>query len=151
MRYYALEAKAATYGEFIHPTEPFSKQREIFHKALSGESEIKEREYYVLVYKNTPTLPLEEVEAVFFDMQNKHRETEAELNSLKTEIQDAIQADKIQKESEYKAAVESHNAKYLELVNRDNLKRIEMNKTVSKYKIIIPDNLKDMVSKIENL
>ena len=122
MRYYALEAKAATYGEFIHPTEPFSKQREIFHKALSGESEIKEREYYVLVYKNTPTLPLEEVEAVFFDMQNKHIETEAELNSLKTEIQDAIQADKIQKESEYKAAVESHNAKYLELVNRDNLK-----------------------------
>lgn len=151
MRYYSLEAKAATYGQFIHPGEPFSKQRETFHKALSGESEIREREHYVLIYKNTPTVALNDVESVFFDMQNKHREAEAELNSLKTEIQNAVQADKIQKESEYKSAIEAYNAKTIELVNRDNLHRIEMSNTISKYKIIIPDNLKDMVSKIENL
>lgn len=151
MRYYSLEARAATYGQFIHPGEPFSKQRETFHKALSGESEIRERDYYVLVYKSTPTVPLTDVETVFFDMQNKHREAEAELNSLKTEIQDAVQADKIQKEAEYKSAIEAYNAKTAELVNRDNLHRIKMNNTVSKYKIIIPDNLKDMVAKIENL
>lgn len=151
MRYYSLEARAATYGQFIHPGDPFSKQREAFHKALSGESEIREREHYVLVYKNTPTIPLTDVETTFFDLQNKHREAEAELNSLKTEIQDAVQADKIQKEAEYKSAIEAYNAKTVELVNRDNLHRIEMNNTVSKYKIIIPDNLKDMVAKIENL
>jgi hypothetical protein len=151
MRYYSLEARAATYGQFIHPGEPFSKQRETFHKALSGESEIREREHYVLVYKNTPTVALNDVESIFFDMQNKHREAEAELNSLKTEIQNAVQADKIQKEAEYKSAIEAYNAKTVELVNRDNLHRIKMNNTVSKYKIIIPDNLKDMVAKIENL
>lgn len=151
MRYYALEAKAATIGEYVHPKGAFAQQREIFHDSLSGKSELKERENYVLIYENKPTIDLTQVETVFFELQAKHREIEAELNSLKTEIKDAVQADKIQKEAEYKAAIEAWNAKKLDLVNRDNLKRIEMNKIVSKYKIIIPDNLKDIIAQIENL
>lgn len=151
MRYYALEARAATYGQYIHPGDPFSEQRKLFHKALSGEATLTERDNYVLIYENKPTLSVEEVESTFFECQNKHREAEAELNSLREEIKQAVQADKIQKEADYKAAMEAYNAKNIELVNRDNLDRINMNKTVSKYKIIIPENLKDMVSKIENL
>lgn len=158
VRYYALEAKAATYGQYIHPNQAFAEQRATFHKSLVGESTIKEKENYVLIYENKPTLPLEEVENAFFNMQNTHREAEAELNSLKQEIKDALIADKLQKDNAYAVAYQKYVA--ASEVYHDNLKaialadankRTELSKTVSKLKILIPENLKDMIKKLENL
>ncbi len=158
VRYYALEAKAATYGQYIHPNQAFAEQRATFHKALVGESTIKERDNYVLIYENRPTLTLEEVENTFFDLQNKHREAEAELNSLKQEIKDALTADKLQKDNAYAVAYQKYiaaneayqdNLKAIALADAN--KRTELSKTVSKLKIIVPDNLKDMIKKLENL
>lgn len=158
VRYYALEAKAATYGQYIHPGQAFAEQRAVFHKALVGESTIKERENYVLIYENRPTLTLEEVESTFFDMQNTHREAEAELNSLKQEIKDALTADKLQKDNAYAIAYQKYiaaNEAYQDhlkaIALADANKRTEFSKTVSKLKILIPDNLKDMIKKLENL
>lgn len=158
VRYYALEAKAATYGQYIHPNQAFAEQRAVFHKALVGESTIKERENYVLIYENRPTLTLEEVESTFFDMQNTHREAEAELNSLKQEIKDTLTADKLQKDNAYAIAYQKYiaaNEAYQDhlkaIALADANKRTELSKTVSKLKILIPDNLKDMIKKLENL
>ena len=158
VRYYALEAKAATYGQYIHPNQAFAEQRATFHKALVGESTIKERENYVLIYENKPTLSLEEVESTFFDLQNKHREAEAELNSLKQEIKDALTADKLQKDNayavayqQYMSANEAYHDNLKAIAIADANKRTELSKTVSKLKILIPENLKDMIKKLENL
>lgn len=158
VRYYALEAKATTYGQYIHPGQAFAEQRATFHKALVGESTIKEKENYVLIYESRPTLTLEEVENIFFTMQNAHREAEAELNSLKQEIKDALIADKLQKDNAYQIAYQKYiaangayhdNLKAIALADAN--KRTELSKTVSKLKIIVPENLKDMVKKLENL
>ena len=158
VRYYALEAKAATYGQYIHPGQAFAEQRATFHKALVGESTIKERENYVLIYESKPTLTLEEVESTFFNMQNTHREAEAELNSLKQEIKDALTADKLQKDNAYAvayqkyiAANEAYHDNLKAIALADANKRTELSKTVSKLKIIVPENLKDMIKKLENL
>ena len=158
VRYYALEAKAATYGQYIHPNQAFAEQRAVFHKALVGESTIKERENYVLIYENKPTLSLEEVESTFFDLQNKHREAEAELNSLKQEIKDALNADKLQKDNvyavayqQYMSAREEYNNTLQALEIADSVKRTELSDAVHKLKILIPENLKDMIKKLENL
>ena len=158
VRYYALEAKAATYGQYIHPNQAFAEQRATFHKALVGESTIKERENYVLIYENKPTLTLEEVESTFFDMQNTHREAEAELNSLKQETKDALTADKLQKDNayavayqKYMSAREEYNNTLQAIENADAIKRTELSEAVRKLKILIPDNLKDMIKKLENL
>lgn len=158
VRYYALEAKAATYGQHIHPDQAFAEQRAVFHKALVGKSIIKERENYVLIYESKPTLTLEEVESTFFTLQNIHREAEAELNSLKQEIKDALNADKLQKDNvyavayqQYMSAREEYNNTLQALEIADSVKRTELSKTVSKLKILIPDNLKDMIKKLENL
>ena len=158
VRYYALEAKAATYGQYIHPNQAFAEQRATFHKALVGESTIRERENYVLIYENKPTLTLEELESTFFNMQNTHREAEAELNSLKQEIKDALTADKLQKDNAYAvayqkyiAANEAYHDSLKAIALADANKRTELSKTVSKLKILIPENLKDMIKKLENL
>lgn len=158
VRYYALEAKAATYGQYIHPGQAFAEQRATFHKALVGESTIKERENYVLIYESKPTLSLEEVESTFFNMQNTHREAEAELNSLKQEIKDALTADMLQKDNAYQIAYQKYIAADQEYQNNrkaialaDANKRTELSKTVSRLKILIPENLKDMIKKLENL
>lgn len=158
VRYYALEAKAATIGQYIHVGKPFAEQRATFHKALVGESIIKERDNYVLIYENKPTLTLEEVESTFFDLQNVHREAEAELNSLKQEIKDALNADKLQKDNafavayqQYISAREEYNNTLQALEIADSVKRTELSDAVHKLKIIVPENLKDMIKKLENL
>ena len=158
MRYYALEAKAATIGQYIHVGQPFAEQRATFHKALVGESTIKERENYVLIYESKPTLTLEEVEKTFFDLQNIHREAEAELNSLKQEIKDALNADKLQKDNafavayqQYMSAREEYNNTLQALEIADSVKRTELSDAIHKLKIIVPENLKDMIKKLENL
>ena len=158
VRYYALEAKAATYGQYIHPNQAFAEQRAVFHKALVGESTIKERENYVLIYESKPTLTLEEVESTFFTLQNIHREAEAELNSLKQEIKDALNADKLQKDNvyavayqQYMSAREEYNNTLQALEIADSVKRTELSDAVHKLKILIPENLKDMIKKLENL
>ena len=158
VRYYALEAKAATIGQYIHVGKPFAEQRATFHKALVGESTIKERDNYVLIYENKPTLTLEEVESTFFDLQNVHREAEAELNSLKQEIKDALNADKLQKDNafavayqQYMSAREEYNNTLQALEIADSVKRTELSDAVHKLKIIVPENLKDMIKKLENL
>ena len=91
-------------------------------------------------------------------MQNTHREAEAELNSLKQEIKDALTADKLQKDNAYAVAYQKYmtaneayhdNLKAIALADAN--KRTELSKTVSKLKILIPENLKDMIKKLENL
>ena len=158
MRYYAIEAKAATIGQYIHVGKPFAEQRAAFHKALVGQSTIKERDNYVLIYESKPTLTLEEVESTFFTLQNIHREAEAELNSLKQEIKDALNADKLQKDNafavayqQYMSAREEYNNTLQALEIADSVKRTELSDAVHKLKIVVPENLKDMIKKLENL
>ena len=158
VRYYSLESKAAVIGQYIHVGKPFAEQRATFHTAIVGESTIKERENYVLIYENKPTLSLEDVESTFFDLQNKHREAEAELNSLKQEIKDTIAADKLQKDNAYAVAYQKYIAADQEYQNMrkaiaiaDANKRTELSQAVSKLKILVPENLKDMIKKLENL
>lgn len=151
VRYYNLEAYAAVYGKAIHPDGELSKQRETFHNSLAGQSELKAYVNQILIYKNIPTIGVKDLEDFYFDLQKKYREYQASLNSLKTEIDNAITVHNAKLESDHQVAYDKWNRDYQDIVNRDNLFRNQEVARVSSLKIIIPENLKEIVSKIENL
>lgn len=151
LRYYSLEAAAATYGKYIHPDGDISKQREVFHEALSGKSTLKEHTNQILLYSDIPTVSKEDVERVYFDLQSKYREFQAELNSLKTEIDNAVNVHNAKVAMDYQKAFDAWSNAIQDQTNKDQILRNEWIQKVSHYKIIIPDNLVDIVKRIENL
>lgn len=151
VRYYRLEAFAATYGKYIHPDGEIAKQRDTFINALSGQSKLQDRAGHVLVYTDTPTIDKQTVEDFFFNLQSKYREFQAELNSLKTEIDNEVLNHNIKVDSEYEAAYKAWQNESAALGNKLVLLQKEETKRVSKLKIIIPENLESIIKKIEAL
>jgi uncharacterized protein YukE len=151
LRYYTLEAHAATFGVYVHPDGDIAKQRDIFHEALANKSVLKEHINQILIYTDTPTVSEDAVERVFFDIQKKHREYQAELNSLKTEIDNAVSLHNTKVASDYQIAFDQWSHAVQDHNNKDSILRSEWHRKVSQYKIIIPDNLTAIVKRIENL
>lgn len=142
--YYYLDTVCSTIGSYIHPKGDFSLAREKFIKILSEKHIASGSGRDTVIYTRTPTVGLQDVEDTFFQLQNKYREYQAELNSMKHQIEVALQEDdveKSQKESlemqEYANAIKSIQCKISEY-RKDTVRAMQT------LKIVIPDSLKSV-------
>lgn len=149
LRYYSLEAECATLGKCIHPDGKLNNLRKKL-KSLPPVSLDKE-DTLVLVYKYDKTIKEEDLDDVFFQLQNKYRELQAQLNKYKYECQKAIEESQIKADSEYaKAYAEWSTDVSNKLNNLRNWKNEEI-KRIGDLKIIIPKSLESIYQKINNL
>lgn len=149
LRYYSLEAECATLGKYIHPDGKLNNLRKKL-KSLPPVSLDKE-DTLVLVYKYDKTIKEEDLDDIFFQLQNKYRELQAQLNKYKYECQKAIEESQIKADSEYaKAYAEWSTDVSNKLNNLRNWKNEEI-KRVGDLKIVIPKTLEPIYQKINNL
>lgn len=151
VRYYRLEAFAAVYGKAIHPDGDISIQRNKLRDALSGQAQLQEKAGNLIVFSDEPVADPSKVEDFYFHLQAKYREYQAELNSLKTEIETAVLNHNTQVEVEYESAYAAWDRQNTAITNQVNVLKKEETKRVSQLKIIIPENLQAIVKKIESL
>lgn len=85
-RYYQLEAVAATIGKYIHPGGAFSAAREELQNKMVKPYSTDGNGKDTLIYAHTPSVNLQKVEDVFFELQKWHRQNERELNRMKFAI-----------------------------------------------------------------
>ena len=150
-RYYYLDTLCSTIGKYIHPNGSFSDARESFIEKLSEKHSIQGGGRDTIIYSYIPTVTKEDVEDTFFKLQNDYREFQAELNSMKHQIEVALQEydrEISQKETEereiYLASIKSISSKISSY-------RKEKVREAQSLKIVIPDSLKgiyDTISKI---
>ena len=140
--YLSLETKCAVIGKYIHPNGPLSRAKKDLSFRISHPivTECSGRDTIVRRYQAVTTE--EEVDALFFSLQNKHRELQAQLNGIKHKIEIALREDMQKKDEEYKLELEAYHAKLAELRESDKLTRIERDKKIEALKIIIPNDLK---------
>ena len=140
--YLSLETKCAVIGKYIHPNGPLSRAKKDLSFRLSHPivTECSGRDTIVRRYQAVTTE--EEVDALFFSLQNQHRELQARLNGIKHKIEVIIREDVQSKDEEYRLKLEAHNAKLAELREEDKRTRIERDKEIEALKIIIPNDLK---------
>lgn len=140
--YLSLETKCAVIGKYIHPNGPLSRAKKDLSFRLSHPivTECSGRDTIVRRYQAVTTE--EEVDALFFSLQNKHRELQAQLNGIKHKIEVALREDMQKKDEEYKLELEAYHAKLAELRESDKLTRIARDKEIESLKIIIPNDLK---------
>ena len=115
---YSLETKASTIGKYIHPDGYFAKARKEYMKRLNNKHDVDGKGRDTLLYTYTPSCNSDVLENVFFNLQNLHRETQAELNGILHEIDTLIQEDEIAANAEYTQAYNDYKRELGELESR---------------------------------
>ena len=130
------------------PKGAFSKARKDYANALVEPNKVEANGRDTLIYTKTPTVRVEDVDSVFFALQKSYREKQAELNSMKHEIEMAIQKDDQEKAVQERAEVTEYLAK-MEGINA-NLKVLRNKKLeeLRALKIVIPEQLKPIYQKV---
>ena len=140
-RYYALEAKCATIGSFIHPDGAFAKARKDFLEHTKDPIKVmgKGQEAEINTYSSSFTA--EEIDAVFFELQKEYRNYQAEFNKLKAEVDEKV--------AEANREIANDNLAAMKLwVDTRKVERTLYDAEVKALKVVIPQNLREVYEKV---
>ena len=140
-RYYALEAKCATIGSFIHPEGAFAKASKDFLEHTKDSIKVmgKGQEAEINTYSSSFTA--EEIDAVFFELQKEYRNYQAEFNKLKAEVDEKV--------AEANREIANDNLAAMKLwVDTRKVERTLYDAEVKALKVVIPQNLREVYEKV---
>lgn len=150
-RMYALKSAAAVYGKFVHPGEAFSDaKKELADKLVNPIHYVPNGANTIIKYY-TPSLSAEEVDNMFFELQAKYRECQAQYNKIEHGISSRLLADKAAKDAEYSKAVTAYNVKINEDLCALEEYRNKRANEINDLKIIIPASLEAMYQTVQQL
>jgi hypothetical protein len=150
-RYYYLESLCATIGSYIHPEGVYARERENLYKVLSEPNTIQGSGRDTVIYSKIPSISKTEVEDTFIELQAMYRSYQAELNSLKYSVESELNKDKTEKNLKYESELEEYKNS-MSLINAQLKSKIhEAAIAAQNLKIIIPDSLKPIYDRIQQL
>jgi hypothetical protein len=149
-RYFQLETFCSTIGKFIHQDGVFNKERNKLHDIAVAPYSTSGEGANMVIYAYTPTISPEAVDNKFAYLQQLYRENQAQLNSIKHQIETAILKDSAEKNERYKVAYDEYHRKELARSLEIQNKRTAEIQRISNLKIIIPDSLKSIFEKVQS-
>ena len=149
--YLSLETICAVVGKYIHPNGPLSKAKTELSNRINRPVSTECSGRDTIIRKYYPEATEEEVNALFFSLQRKHREAQARLNGIKHKIDMTIREDIQKKDEAYKKALQEFNNKANELLVADKLTREEKHKEIEALKIVIPNDLKSIYGELTSM
>lgn len=150
-RYYQLETEAAVFGKYIHPNRHLSDARKELKDKLQHPHEVDGKGRDALIYTYTPTVNVAEVDNVFFELQKKHREVQAQLNAMKYSCEQAINESTSKVNTEYMIASQKYQARLKEILGAFKTWNDEKSQEYSKLKIVVPNSLLGIYNTINSL
>ena len=150
-RYYQLETEAAVLGKYIHPDGHLSDARKELKDKLQHPHKVDGKGRDALIYTYTPTIDVVEVDNVFFELQKKHREVQAQLNAMKYSCEQAINESTNKVNTEYMAASQKYQAELKAVVGAFKTWKDEKSQEYSKLKIVVPNSLLGIYNTINSL
>lgn len=149
--YYMLETKCAVIGKFIHESGKLNTERRKLTVVTENPNILRENGRDTTVIYRKPSVTVKQVDETFFELQSKHREYQAALNSIKHKCELAIEQSQLDADTKYKADSAEYKAVYTELLGRFTEWKHQQAIALQKLKIIIPDNLKQIYEKVSAL
>lgn len=150
-RYYQLETEAAVLGKYIHPDGHLSNARKELRDKIYHPHEVDGKGRDALIYTYTPTTSIAIVDNVFYELQKKHREIQAQLNAMKYSCEQAINESTNKVNTEYMAASQKYQAELKDVLGAFKTWKDEKSQEYSKLKIIIPHSLLGIYDTINSL
>ena len=150
-RYYQLETEAAVLGKYIHPDGHLSDARKELKDKLQHLHKVDGKGRDALIYTYTPTVDVAEIDNVFFELQKKHREIQAQLNAIKYSCKQAINESTNKVNTEYMTASQKYQAELKDVLGAFKTWKDEKSQEYSKLKIVIPNSLLGIYNTINSL
>lgn len=150
-RYYQLETEAAVLGKYIHPDGHLSDARKELKDKLQHPHKVDGKGRDALIYTYTPTVDVAEIDNVFFELQKKYREIQAQLNAIKYNCKQAINESTNKVNTEYMAASQKYQAELKDVLGAFKTWKDEKSQEYSKLKIVIPHSLMGIYNTINSL
>ena len=150
-RYYQLETEAAVLGKYIHPDGYLSDARKELKDKLQHPHKVDGKGRDALIYTYTPTVDVAEVDNVFFELQKKHREVQAQLNAMKYNCEQAINESTNKVNTEYMTALQKYQAELKDVLGAFKTWKDEKSQEYSKLKIVVPNSLLGIYNTINSL
>jgi len=150
-RYFYLETMCAQIGKYIHPDGVFSKERALMYDYIHNPRDVYGSGRDAIVYTYTPSIDSSKIEDKFMEMQGLHRSYQAELNSMKHEIETALENDKKEKDFNFQHEYLVWSNKMVDVNNQLKVLKNEKLSELQKLKIIIPDSLESIYKEISAL
>lgn len=155
VKYLSVEARAATYGKYIHPDELLDVQRKKVFAAFNQPTDIAMAGRDSVIIKRESAVQTSDIDALLMRLQSEHRKSEAELNGYKHDIEEKVKADQNSKLEEYKAQkaeydrkMDEYNRKCADIKFADMQTREERRKVIEALKIVIPNTYKDLYEEV---
>lgn len=158
-KYLKLEAYASTIGNYIHPgkaVKNYNDARIAMHNAINNPITKEGSGRDTILYYVETTVEPDVVDAQFLKMQDMHRNYEKELNAMKAELKETVNNINQQKCDEYQVKIDAYyadhreyNAWRNEMRNKLNKWKVSETERLSKLKIVVPKDLKDIFQKVK--
>ena len=150
-RYYQLETEAAVLGKYIHPDGHLSNARKELKDKIYHPHKVDGKGRDALIYTYTPTTSIALVDNVFYELQKKHREIQAQLNAMKYSCEQAINESTNKVNTEYMAASQKYQAELKDILGAFKTWKDEKSQEYSKLKIVVPNSLLGIYNTINSL
>lgn len=150
-RYYELETLAAVYGKYIHPDGKFAVARKELKDISQNPNKVDGKGRDALIYSYHPSVDIDDVDKLFFELQNKHREVQAQLNSMKHACEQAIFASQNEVNTKFNCEIKEWEAEMLRINGEYKAFKDEKVQECSRLKIAIPNSLLGIYNKISQL
>lgn len=150
-RYYQLETVAAVLGKYIHPDGHLSNARKELKDKIYHPHKVDGKGRDALIYTYTPTTSIAIVDNVFYELQKKHREIQAQLNAMKYSCEQAINESTNKVNTEYMAASQKYQAELKDVLGAFKTWKDEKSQEYSKLKIVVPNSLLGIYNTINSL
>jgi hypothetical protein len=150
-RYYQLETEASVLGKYIHPNGHLSEARKELKDKIYHPHRVDGKGRDALIYTYTPTTSVALVDNVFYELQKKHREVQAQLNSMKHSCEQAINESTNEVNTEYVVATQKYQAELEKVLGTFKIWKDEKSQEYSKLKIAVPNSLMGIYNTINSL
>lgn len=149
-RIFSLKTEAATIGKVIHDKGALATAREKLIAVKHTPAEIARSGVNNCIYYYEPSLDCAVVDEVYFALQKRHREIQAELNSHLQRQTEAIRLSEMEYTQLLGAKLErdesNREQRHLAWAQRSKQRHHE----VSELKIVIPNQLRDIYEEIQH-
>lgn len=153
--YLAAEARAATYGEYIHPGGHLDNQRRRAFDAFNEPDKVANTGRETVFIRRESAMPVADIDSLILSLQSEHRKSEAELNGYKNSIEETVKRDAQEKldayrtmKAEYDKGMDEYNRRVMDIRAADEQARIDRRKVIKELKIIIPHQYRDLYNAV---
>ena len=143
-RYLTLETECAVIGTYIHPRGAFDKAKKNHaEKCVKPVDTLLQGRDTIITYY-TPLYNRADIEDKLAELQDRHRNAQAELNGYKNRLDREEKEEKDRVSREYMQALDEYKVKLDSISEADKLYVEEERKKIESLRIVIPPHHKRM-------